>query len=409
TENLVNFPANADGGTGGSVGIQVVLNGAKAPHIHDNTITAGNGNATNGVGNIGVHLANTSTTLVNVTRAAGAALEHNVITGGRGQGFGDVSNVGLQLEGNLVADVLGNTIWAGEGPLGVNVDAGLAPLTSATIGLRMFNHASANIEGNRIFGGVSTSRGGGTVGIACIGGDAIVVTNNLIHGGNDSPGPPNAAAIELVETASATIEDNTIYAGLGASGDGGISNALFEHDLDAAVAVRGNILAGAGSSAADVAIVVDKCGQIGPFDHNLFVNLAGGMLSSSTCHKDGGAKLSGFAETEALLHGTDNLVLATSCDAGQPDATICGVSSCPSVGSCLTGLLTQWAPNGGGSSILDKGSWALTDASSCRIKRGGVNLAQQAGGPAIPNDYSDAGRPDAPSIGAYQSGGTCPP
>jgi len=418
SDNLINFVQATSPAP--CVGVYVTTDGTSrsAAHIHGNQIQGGNGTV-NGTGpdqagSVGLALMQGSVPTspgTQFTVAAGAAVEGNSITARNGfASQGKPAAIGLVVYGLLTADVIGNVIGGGTG----DVAGDAATPDHTTYGVSSSGAATLRLLGNRIYGGAENTGVGGTVGV--FSSSSVVLVNNMIHGGNVLKGDlaTSSTAVSLNKVDAAVVEDNTLYAGSVTASDPATGRvyALALNNGYGAI-VRGNILAGAGTSRAGVTngiLQVDDCAELALLRNNLFINEETHLLVSSTCRQDGGSGTTqSMKEVEAILGPAAagaNYFMTQACGASDLDAGLCG-SGCPDAG-CMPWLLSGWTAGSPSSGVLDAGSWALHDGAACVVANGGANLAHAEAGPTVTVDIADAARPaDGSSMGARQYSAPC--
>jgi hypothetical protein len=279
------------------------------------------------------------------------------------------------------------------------------------------------LNGNRIYAGLSTGGGGGTMGVFASSGTvssagSLIAINNMIHGGTTGAGVPLqlARALETDDLATVILEDNTLYAG-DVAATGGASGHAWGAQLTGGshAILRGNIFAGPEVDNATYqtdAIVFEDCETPPLLVSNLFVDADRGSTSTGltnlidigSCF--GGKSPPSLTGLEAMDSGAKrNFSISAACVPADLEAGVC--ADCPSTG-CLPWLLSGWVPTASSSGVLDAGSWSLRDGAPCAITGGGAELLHVTIGPAIPADIADAARPfDASSMGAFQYTGHC--
>jgi hypothetical protein len=399
----------SDGGTGTSVALNIELvEPTERPNIHDNLIQGGSTTTDAGNGSVALY-ANLEIPDGEAPNPAVLMIQDNVIQGGAGAtldqrmtSFGPaLSSVGVTLSGRLTASLVGNLISGG---LPVGQSAGVVAGPGAAVSL----------EGNRIYGGNSSSPGGpdavsGTAGVLLDAPASLIIYNNMIHGGYSAGG--DAFGLWCNMCVGAVFEDNTLFAGWQLQGQGGLSSfALRLTGGGSENVLIGNILAGSpstliyGAFTEGYALSVDGCpselGQHG-LAQNLFLDAPAGIVDCNDTSTPPTAS-DDITFLDDTFNGTGDLTYAYDCTARDTTMGYCiqPAGSCDP--SCLSDLTTWDEQSGGFNSLFSTTGWALNAGDPCAIMAGGLDLAQQDAGPDIPTDINGTARPDAPAIGAYQ-------
>jgi hypothetical protein len=276
-----------------------------------------------------------------------------------------------------------------------------------------YNGSNVRVLGNRVYGGGSAPGAGSFEGVVLQKTKGGVIANNMIYGGfrqsnNKSPGSANA--IDLLGCPSPMVVNNTLFGGFG----GPVTGINLAQGTTGAV-VRNNILAGNGVN--DYGLRVDDCtGEVASLTNNLFFATNNGPLRAACANGDGGVTttnvtdLAGLAVLKNAQLGA-NLTLRASCsNADLADDTCLIEPNCgrDAGADCLTRVFPAWSTLDNGYTDLVGDGWLLRDDVSCRIAKGGVDLAT-APGATVTADLYGTPRGSTPSMGAAESDGGCTP
>jgi hypothetical protein len=379
-------------GTTGSTG--VVLGTMGAVVLENDIITGGAGSASGGtISAVGIDVASMAPT---------SAIK-GVFVLGTDEAALDGNSIGVRVAGSGTSATIESSVVSG----------GLGSANNgASYGVWIDTTASGNVTlvDDRIYGGGQGGTPSSTYGVFVAAANMLTVESCLIHGGSS----PEAIGIDVDDTASPVLEDDTVYTGdTGGTAivlNSGVTNATITDDL----LIGGSDASDVGVSAQAEVPSVSCNTLVRSLNNTAFANLT--TLFQCVI----GAQVPVELTNQDLYSGPDHpnasadVFLTTSCTGTS--GVMCGeVPGCPGpVASCLGALFgpSFSSFDDGVCSILGtcaaeagvpEDAWTLDIGSTCVLTNGGVPI------PGITTDIYGTPRPTSPppTIGAVQFTGTC--
>lgn len=426
----------------GSIGLAIDLQAA--PLVEDDFIDGGTGQlaTSTGVASAGVYL---------FGGAGAVTIKDSQINGGRGVATSSTpASVGvavhpatpvvITLDGNTIDGGSGSTGGAtGQGSVGVYADGpGSLYMESNFVdggtgtggsqgptGIETFVVGDVTLLRNQVFGGVCAVTAPSNIAstgvlvsapatVTSPPSRAVIVTNNMIHGGNSAAVTTgaNTNALTIARSTNVTIYNNTLVAGV-AGGTNPDRGAAIHENTSTALDIENNILVGGGG--ADLGIVFDECpwgGSLATFENNALLNFDSGVARYTPGVKapcaGSGANFAGFTEwlatqpeagSTALVTG--NVLLKSSCTGETQCLAVAACTLPMSTSTCQHQIFATWNDADGGATEARGAGYLLTTTTPCSVARSSLKIA------TVVSDRFGASRPAMPSMGADQYDGTC--
>jgi hypothetical protein len=384
----------------GSVGISIGVDSG-SPNIHGVTINGGSGSAPIGSGSIGIAVSGGTFSTANAIRSC-------TINGGTGKiGTSGVASTGVLSVASGSVEVDDDAISGGAG------SCAMASGNCSNFGV-IAGVGSLTLRADKIYGGDATGgTNGGSAGITVSGLKSFVAENDMIHGGNASASVAHgsARAIELNQTASPSIRNNTLYSGNGGTGS---ASVLIVDPQVSAIVLDNNVLAMPNGSGAVGITLSCSANLISSVQNNVFLApptvmfYGGNGVGTGKCTRTTTQTFTTVADAQTFLEGTatgavatGNVRLATASGCSPELTPTCVTNaSCTSAAACVAAIVAGWTAADTGEALLEGAGWKINPV--CAVSQGGLDISS-----SLTTDLYGNKRTAPLSVGADENDATC--